>query len=95
MNIALKPNQETWLNEAVAEGRFASVEEAVQVAVDMLVYELDVPDLREDGGFGELTAEELRAKIQESLEQADRGETIDGAEAFARLERRYRNWPNV
>lgn len=50
----------------------------------------------EDGSFGEWTAEELRAEIQESLKQADRGETIDGEQAFAELERQLReDHPNL
>lgn len=95
MNIALKPAQEAWIKDAVADGRFASVEDAVQTAVALLVDECDAPDLREDGSFGEWTAEELRAEIQESLKQADRGETIDGAEFCEQLRRRYENWPDV
>ena len=48
MNIRLKPDTEEWLNAQVAEGRFDSVEEAVEalVAEDRLEQErLDSMDL--------------------------------------------------
>lgn len=37
MAIALTPQQQAWLEVAVAEGRFASVEDGVQEAVDQLM----------------------------------------------------------
>jgi Arc/MetJ-type ribon-helix-helix transcriptional regulator len=44
MTIALTPEQLRWLEQAVAEGRFASVEEAVRVAVVTLMAEVDNED---------------------------------------------------
>jgi Arc/MetJ-type ribon-helix-helix transcriptional regulator len=39
MAIALTPEQLRWLEQAVAEGRFASVEDAVRVAIVSLMTE--------------------------------------------------------
>jgi Arc/MetJ-type ribon-helix-helix transcriptional regulator len=41
MTIALAPEQLHWLEQAVAEGRFASVEDAVRMAVVTLMTEFD------------------------------------------------------
>lgn len=37
MTIALTPQQQAWLETAVAEGRFASVEDGVQAAVERMM----------------------------------------------------------
>ena len=44
MNITLPPNQRKWLEAEVAAGRFASIEEALAVAVSGLM-ELETDDL--------------------------------------------------
>ena len=44
MNITLPPNQRKWLETEVAAGRFASLEEALAVAVSGLM-ELETDDL--------------------------------------------------
>jgi antitoxin ParD1/3/4 len=44
MNITLPPNQRKWLEAEVAAGRFASLEEALAVAVSGLM-ELETDDL--------------------------------------------------
>ena len=45
MTITLKPEQQQWLEAAVAAGRFASVEEAVRFAIDHLFAPIDPDDL--------------------------------------------------
>ncbi len=45
MNIALKPDQQKWLTEQVASGAFASVEDAIALAVAGLMSAPDDDDL--------------------------------------------------
>jgi len=45
MTITLTPKQQKWLEAEVAAGRFASVEEAVQLAVAELMRPIETTDL--------------------------------------------------
>jgi Arc/MetJ-type ribon-helix-helix transcriptional regulator len=55
MAIALTPEQLRWLEQAVAEGRFASVEDAVRVAITGLMVEAD--ELEDDAWVAPLLDE--------------------------------------
>jgi antitoxin ParD1/3/4 len=73
MTITLTPEQQKRLEAAVAAGQFASVEEAVRLAVDNLVgSDADADDL----DWVEPYLDEARAEIA-------RGETVSLEEAFA------------
>ena len=73
MNITLPPEQRKWLEAQVAAGRFASVDEAVVVAVaDLMAIEND--DLVW-----------ARPYVDQAFESVARGDVISGEEFFARL----------
>lgn len=66
MNLQLEPRLEKWLNEVIAQGRFASRE---QVLVEGLRL------LRERESSHESRLQELRREIAQGLDEADRGQT--------------------
>jgi Arc/MetJ-type ribon-helix-helix transcriptional regulator len=76
MTIHLTAEHQKWLMEQVAEGRFASVDEAVAQAIEAL---------RLDGEDDDAWVLRLLA---EGEAQIARGETIPGDEVMADLERR-------
>jgi Arc/MetJ-type ribon-helix-helix transcriptional regulator len=75
MTVTLTPEQMHWLEEAVAGGRFPSVEEAVRAAVDGFIV---------DHKYGDLSW--AKPYIDEARQQVARGDVIDGDEFLARLE---------
>jgi antitoxin ParD1/3/4 len=72
MTITLTPEQQKRLEAAVATGQFASVEEAVRLAVDQLVPADDLGDL----SWAKPYLDEARAQIA-------RGESHSVEEVFA------------
>ena len=77
MTIHLKADHEQWLSQQVAEGRFASVDEAVAQAIEAL--RLD------DGDMDDEWVRPLLAEAEASLA---RGEGIPGDVFLADMERR-------
>ena len=84
MTIALTPVQTVWLEQAVAEGRFASVEAALQVAVSNLMTEASdatadddwllplLDDARTSAAGGEsLSLDEFKAHVARRHIKAD------------------------
>ncbi len=71
MTITLTPEQQSWLEAAVAAGQFASVEDAVRCAVDRMVIE----------EYGDLSW--AKPYLDEARAQIARGETVSAAEVFA------------
>ncbi len=68
MNIELPPDAEAWVRRAIAEGRFASPEDAIRFAIDRA--KLDelrqkLAAAEEEGG--EHTLEEVHAFVHEQL----------------------------
>ena len=80
MTIALTPEQTLWLKQAVAEGRFASVEAALQVAVSNLMTE--PPDGTTDDDWLLPSLEDARASVT-------RGESFSLAEFKAHAAHRH------
>jgi Arc/MetJ-type ribon-helix-helix transcriptional regulator len=83
MAIALTSEQLRWLEQAVAEGRFASVDEAVRVAVVGLMTEVDEPgDEVDDDGW-------LKPSLDAAREAVERGEgmTLDAYRAHLARQR--------
>ena len=74
MTVTLTPEQMRWLEQAVAEGRFSSVEEAVRVAVDRFIIDQEFGDL----SWAKPYLDEARAEIA-------RGEGIELDSFLARL----------
>jgi len=79
MTITLTPEQQRWLEAEVAAGRIASVEEAVRLAVD-LIMPLDTADL----SWAKPYLDEARAEIS-------RGEYIDHADFKRELAERIKS----
>ena len=79
MDVSLPPDLERFVNERVAAGEYESAGAVIREGLRLL-QERD----RED----EVRFAELRAAIDEGLAAAERGDVIDGEEAFAWLRRR-------
>jgi Arc/MetJ-type ribon-helix-helix transcriptional regulator len=75
MTVTLTPEQMRWLEEAVAQGRFPSVEDAVRAAVDGFIV---------DHKYGDLSW--ARPYIAEARAQVARGEVTELDEFLARLD---------
>ncbi len=72
MNIELTSDAEAWVRRAIAEGRFASPEDAIRFAID----QAKLDELRqmlaaseEEGG--EYSLDEVRAFVHEQLARAE------------------------
>jgi antitoxin ParD1/3/4 len=76
MNISLPKEQLEWLEAEVAAGHFASIDEALSVAV------ADLKALSEDDLAW------AKPYVDEAREQVARGETLSEAEFFAWLDAR-------
>jgi antitoxin ParD1/3/4 len=80
MTIHLKPELEALIQEDVERGPYQSPDEFVAQAVQMLhEHEQWLAENRADIG----------AKIEHGYAQAERGELVDGEEAFRRLRQRH------
>ena len=75
MTIHLTADHEQWLSQQVAEGRFASVDEAVAQAIEALRLEDD-------------DDEWVRPYLEEAEASIARGEEIPGEEVIARMKAR-------
>jgi antitoxin ParD1/3/4 len=80
MTIHLKPELEALINEDVERGPYQSADEYVAQAVQML--HAHERSLAEDRA-------EIAAKIEQGFAQAERGELVDGEEAFRQLRQRH------
>ena len=87
MNVNLTPELERLIQDKVASGLYNNQSEVVREALRLL---------EEQDRLRELHVAKLRAALAEGLEQADRGETLDGDEVvkemreFLRERRRVR-----
>jgi antitoxin ParD1/3/4 len=80
MTIHLKPELEALIQADVERGPYQSADEFVAEAVRLLhAQEQLLADNRADIG----------AKIEQGFAQAERGETVDGEEAFRELRQRH------
>lgn len=75
MNVSLTPELERWLAEKVDGERYKNVSDVVRDALLQL-------QAHEAGDAARYTA--LKADIQVALDEVERGELVDGEEAFAR-----------
>ncbi len=79
MTIHLKPELEALIQEDVERGSYQTADEFVAQAVQMLhEHERWLAENRAD----------IAAKIEHGFAQAERGELVDGEEAFRRLRQR-------
>jgi len=77
MNVILKPELETLIAAEVKAGRSSDPAEFLNKAVYHYVVARDLGQ--------EYTPEEIDRLISEGLDDIDRGDTIDGEEAFRQL----------
>ena len=76
MNVSLTPELERFVQSRVASGRFQTASEVVREGLRLL----------EERELSRETAlKELRAKIRRAVEQADRGEILDGDAVFEEI----------
>ena len=75
--VSLPPDLEQFVETSVASGRYASSADLIGDAVRLL---------REQDQSTHLSFPDARAKIAVGLEQAQRGELLDGDEVFRELE---------
>jgi antitoxin ParD1/3/4 len=76
MNVSLTPELERWVSEKVGEGRYRSASEVVREGLRLLLEKEEEHAAR---------IEALRRDIQVGLDELDRGEDVDGEEAFDRV----------
>ncbi len=79
MNVSLTAELQELVERKVQSGRFSSASEVVRAGLRLLEQE---DEYRE----AELGA--LLAKVREGIEQAERGELLDGEEAISRVKAR-------
>jgi putative addiction module CopG family antidote len=84
MEIRLSPELAAVVEQDVAAGRFASAEEYIAAAVELL-------HERERGMNGE-TPEEFNAKLEESIAQAERGEVADEEQVREEMRQMKAEW---
>ena len=76
MNVSLTPELEKFVQEKVKSGRYLSASEVVREALRLL---------QEEDQIRQLRLEKLRKEIAIGIEQADRGEVVDGKEVIKEL----------
>ena len=74
MTITLTATQQAWIDEHVAQGDYASAEDATRILLDEAMYS-------HDGGADDLSW--AKALVDEALADVERGETISAAESRA------------
>jgi antitoxin ParD1/3/4 len=84
LNISLTRELEEFISSHVQSGRYQSASEVVRQGLRLL---------QEQETTREAQLERLRNQIQIGLDQADRGELLDGEAVFEELERRHLKRP--
>lgn len=79
MNVSLTPDLEELVQKKVQSGRYTSASEVVREALRLLA---ERDELRE------VELQALRAKVEQGLDEARRGELVDGKEAFREVRNR-------
>jgi antitoxin ParD1/3/4 len=76
LNVSLTPELEQFVHSRVVSGRYQTASEVIREGLRLL-------EEREQGR--EVALEELRAKLRRGVEQADRGELLDGEAVFEEI----------
>ena len=76
LNVSLTPELEQFVESCVASGRYQTAGEVIREGLRLL---------GERERARETALEELRAKLRRGIEQADRGELIDGDAVFEEI----------
>lgn len=82
MSIALKIEQEQFIQKKLKSGKYSSADEVIFEAFRLL---------EERDQHYEQWLQDTRQKVAEGLAQLDRGEGLDGESVIARLKERVRN----
>ena len=75
MNLTIKPELENFIQQEILAGKYASPDEAIEAALNLL----------QSKNATEQLATELRAQIGSAVAQLDRGEGLDGESVLANL----------
>ena len=86
MNVSLTPELETYIQAKVTSGRYSSASEVMREALRLLQDHDQLQAIKLDA---------LRKEIAIGIEQADRGETVDGETFFENLRARVAEQPNA
>ena len=78
LSVTLSPDQERFVLDHVASGRYLTAREMVEEGLRLL---------EKEESQRAAAIESLRHEIQLGTDEADRGEIIDGDEVFAEMER--------
>ncbi len=81
MNIRLKPDTEEWLKAQVAEGRFESIEQAVELLLEDSRLNQEILD-KTDLSLA-------KPYIDEGLADLEAGRVVPAEEVFAELRKRF------
>jgi antitoxin ParD1/3/4 len=76
LNVSLTPELEQFVQSRVASGLYQTASEVIREGLRLL---------EERERTRETALEELRAKIRRGIEQADRGELLDGDAVFEEI----------
>ena len=79
LNVSLTPEAQTFIQQQLANGKYRSTDEVLLAGLELLA----ARDASEQTRYVE-----LRREIDVGLAEAERGELIDGAEVFERLQRK-------
>jgi len=77
MKVAVTPDLEKLIASEVQTGRFGNAEEFLKAAVEHYLIARDLGET--------YTREEIEQKIERGLAEIERGETVDGDDAFAQF----------
>jgi putative addiction module CopG family antidote len=83
MEIRLSPELAAVVERDVAAGRFASVDEYIAEAIELL---------HEREPWRDESLEELNASLEESIAQAERGEVMDEAQVRLEMQKMKAEW---
>jgi antitoxin ParD1/3/4 len=75
MNLTLKPELESFIQQEILAGKYSSPDEAIEAALNLLQSKNSIERL----------ATELREKIDIAAAQLDRGEGLNGDDVIANL----------
>ncbi|AFZ55696.1 type II toxin-antitoxin system ParD family antitoxin [Anabaena cylindrica FACHB-243] len=82
MNITLKPEQEQFIQNQLAQGRFPNAEAVVNQALQLL---------QEKQREYEEWVEDVRVKVNEAGEELERGEGVPLATVVEQIQAKFRN----
>lgn len=83
MNVSLTNEQLRFIQQRVKTGRYRTAAEVVREALRVLMQQ-ESDEQRQFRAW----REEVRRKVDAGVDQAERGQLVDGEQAFARLGRR-------